>query len=193
METTYDVAFSFAGEDREIAENLATRLLAENYRVFYDDFYRADLWGADLAVRLAAVYGEQSRYCVIVVSENYVAKIWTRHEFQSALSAALFGGDRDAYILPLRLDDTRLSGLRPTIGYIDLRNVALEDVARLLMQKLGQPREATAVDTGQVAGVDEVLSLLYRRSRRCATAASHFRSRLCLYALGRRSDWSREL
>ena len=42
------------------------------------------------------------------------------------MAAALFGGDRDAYILPLRLDDTKLRGLRATIGYLDLRNVGVK-------------------------------------------------------------------
>ena len=163
-EPIYDVAFSFAGEDRQVARDLATRLLAKNYRVFYDEFYQADLWGADLAERLEAVYGEQSRYCVIVVSENYAAKIWTRHEFRSAMAAALFGGDRDAYILPLRLDMAKLPGLRATIGYLDLANFDLEDVAKLLMQKLGPPPEKRAVEPGEAMGVEEVLSTLYRRS-----------------------------
>jgi hypothetical protein len=164
-EPTYDVAISFAGQDRQVARDLATRLLARNYRVFYDEFYQADLWGADLAERLDAVYGGQSRYCIIVVSESYATKLWTRHEFRSAIAAALFEGDRDAYILPLRLDDTKLPGLRPTIGYLDLRNFGVEDVAKLLVQKLGPPPETGAAEEpSEVTGVEEVLSILYRRS-----------------------------
>jgi len=163
-ELIYDVAISFAGEDRQVARDLATLLLARNYRVFYDGFYQADLWGADLAERLSTVYGEQSRYCIIVVSESYATKVWTRHEFRSAMAAALFGGDRDAYILPLRLDDTKLPGLRATIGYLDLRNIGLEDVAKMLIQKLGRPPEMQATEAGEVTGVAEVLSLCYRRS-----------------------------
>lgn len=160
----YDAALSFAGEDREVARNLATRLIARNYRVFYDEFYQADLWGSDLAQQLSAVYGEQSRYCIIIVSQSYATKVWTRHEFQTAMAAALFGGDRDAYVLPLRLDDTKLPGLRPTIGYLDLRNFGVDDVAKLLMQKLGPPRDAEAAESANVTGIEEVLSILYRRS-----------------------------
>jgi len=163
-EVLYDVAISFAGEDRPVARNLATRLLARSYRVFYDEFHQADLWGEDLAQRLAAVYGEESRYCVIVVSENYAVKVWPRQELRSALAGALFAGDRDAYILPLRLDDTRLPGLLPTIGYLDLRNVGLDYVANLLYQKIGQPLQPAATEPTDVAGVEEVLSVCYRRS-----------------------------
>ena len=34
----YDVALSYAGEDREVARELATRLQAAGYLVFYDGF-----------------------------------------------------------------------------------------------------------------------------------------------------------
>lgn len=163
-EFTYDVAISFAGEDRQVARDLATRLLARNYRVFYDEFQQADLWGADLAEVLESVYGEQSHYCVIVISESYANKVWTRHELRSAIEAALFKEDRDAYILPLRRDDTRLPGLRRTVGYLDLRNMGLDDVIKLLSQKLGRPSETGAVEPAEVTGVEEVLSLCYRRS-----------------------------
>jgi hypothetical protein len=163
-ESLYDVAISFAGDDRSTARDLATQLLAGNYRVFYDEFQQADLWGEDLAQKLAAIYGEQSRYCVIIVSASYAAKVWTRLEFRAAVASALFAGDRDAYVLPLRLDDTQLPGLLPTIGYLDLRNLALEDVARLLFQKIGKPTDGSAAETPEVSGVDAVLSLCYRRA-----------------------------
>lgn len=37
----YDVALSFAGEDRKAAENLARALRSKGVSVFYDDFLRA--------------------------------------------------------------------------------------------------------------------------------------------------------
>jgi hypothetical protein len=44
----YDFALSFAGEQREIAEQLARLLQSESVRVFYDKDAQADLWGQDL-------------------------------------------------------------------------------------------------------------------------------------------------
>lgn len=158
-EIRYDVALSFAGEDRPVAQELATRLVAENYRVFYDEFHQADLWGEDLARRLQAVYGEQSRYCVILVSENYADKVWTRLEFSSALAAAVFGTARDAYVLPLRLDDIQLPGLLPTIGYVDLRNIGLDEVVELLVQKIGPPSATEPDESADVAGAAEALAI----------------------------------
>jgi hypothetical protein len=45
----YDVALSFAGEDREYAEELANALRGKA-NVFYDGFEKAKLWGEDLYV-----------------------------------------------------------------------------------------------------------------------------------------------
>jgi hypothetical protein len=58
----YDVAISFAGEQRHYAEELATILRAQNVRVFYDSFEQAELWGKNLFEHLSSIYSEQSRY-----------------------------------------------------------------------------------------------------------------------------------
>lgn len=43
MANKYDIAISFAGENREVALEIASYLTAENVSVFYDEFERADL------------------------------------------------------------------------------------------------------------------------------------------------------
>jgi hypothetical protein len=48
-EIRYDVALSFAGEDRAKAEELAQLLREGGVRVFYDKFEQARLWGSDLS------------------------------------------------------------------------------------------------------------------------------------------------
>ena len=47
---TYDVTISFAGEDRPVAERLASLLVTKGLNVFYDEYERANLWGKDLYV-----------------------------------------------------------------------------------------------------------------------------------------------
>lgn len=44
----------------------------------------------------------------------------------------------DEYILPARFDDTEIEGIRPTIGFIDLRNYSPTELATLIMIKLGK-------------------------------------------------------
>jgi hypothetical protein len=42
---TYDIAISFAGEDRPIAKEPAGNLLTEGVNVFYGEYAQAELWG----------------------------------------------------------------------------------------------------------------------------------------------------
>jgi hypothetical protein len=44
--------------------------------------------------------------------------------------------DLDSYLLPVRLDDTELPGLRPTVAYIDARATSPEELTGLIQQKL---------------------------------------------------------
>jgi len=47
--------------------------------------------------------------------------------------------ERTEYILPARFDDTEIDGLRPTIGYLDLRALSPEELGRAILEKLGRP------------------------------------------------------
>jgi hypothetical protein len=133
----YEVALSFAGEDRRHAEKLAVLLRENDVSVFYDEFAKATLWGKDLYQHLQEIYQYKAQYCVVLVSKNYVEKNWTKHELKHAQSRS-FTSDRE-YILPLRLDNTVLPGLAPTIGYINWRKNKPVQIAALLLEKLGKP------------------------------------------------------
>jgi len=134
VEYSFDVAFSFAGEQRAYVEKVA-KLLQGKCNVFYDNFEQHDLWGKDLGAHLDTVYRKKSRFCVVFVSKEYAAKDWPVHEFRSALARAI--GDRRDYILPVRMDTTDLPGLAPTVGFIDGRQTTPEVLASLVLKKLG--------------------------------------------------------
>jgi transcriptional regulator with XRE-family HTH domain len=131
----YDVALSVARNQRPLADELTGRLLAEGFSVFYDKLYPEVTWGKDLAVFLDEVYRRKSRYCVIFVSADYAARMWTRHELRSALARAIEEKGAE-YILPVQVDSTRLPGLAPTVGYLSLEAYSIQQIADLLMQKL---------------------------------------------------------
>jgi hypothetical protein len=99
----YDIAFSFAGEQRPYVARVAAALRKSGVRLFYDDFERTHLWGRDLIAELDRIYRKESRCVVMFISAAYRDKTWTRHEFRSTLSAAL--NQHDEYVLPVRFDD----------------------------------------------------------------------------------------
>ena len=98
-----------------------------------------ETWGRDLYVYLDEVYRKKSRFAVIFVSRHYVDKPWTSHERQSVQARALT--ELEPYLLPVRLDDSELPGLRPTIGYVDARQVSKGRLVELILQKLGHTRD----------------------------------------------------
>jgi hypothetical protein len=131
----YDVALSFAGEDRPIAQKLAYLLRERGIRVFYDEFEKAHLWGTNLYDYLTDLYRDRARYCIIFVSEHYERKAWTKVERQAAQARAFL--QEKEYILPIQLNDIKLTGMPETVGYIDMRETRLEEIAELIIKKLG--------------------------------------------------------
>jgi hypothetical protein len=145
----YDVTLSFAGEDRVHAEALAERLRAANVKVFYDQYEQANLWGKDLYEHLHSVYSEQATYCVVFVSEHYAKKLWTTHERKAAQERAFKDGGGE-YILPIRIDETRLPGLADTIGYVNISE-GVQRIADMVVAKLRARGNSPAVPTTAAA------------------------------------------
>jgi hypothetical protein len=135
----YDVAFSFAGEDRAFVGQVADVVQAYGIKVFYDAYEQHTLWGRDLYSHLDEVYRTRSRHCVMFLSKHYARKLWTSHERRSAQARALLG--REDYILPVRFDDTDIDGILPTTGFIDARTYSAQEVANLISTKLGRNGE----------------------------------------------------
>lgn len=134
---TYDVCLSFAGEQRDYVKLVASELSDAGLKVFYDDDDQVKpmLWGENLGEALDYVYREGSRFCVMFVSAEYATKSWTIHERRSALARAIDDGG-DAYVLPVRFDDTELPGLNPTIGYLEAKKYAPATLAEFVTKKL---------------------------------------------------------
>jgi hypothetical protein len=130
----YEIALSFAGQDREYVSKVAELLKNSGIRVFYDEFEQVDLWGKDLYSHLYDVYQNQAQYTVMFVSKHYAANLWTNHERKSAQARAF--EDSKEYILPARFDETDIPGIFPTVGYIDLKKLLPEQFFNLIVEKL---------------------------------------------------------
>lgn len=130
----YDLAISFAGEDRSIAKEISDLLSARGYKVFYDEYEKSKMWGKNMYEYLSDIYHTKAKYCLILISEHYVKKVWTRLERQAAQSRAFM--DDNEYILPLRLDDTVVPGIMPTTAYIDFKDEKVENIINLLVEKI---------------------------------------------------------
>jgi hypothetical protein len=130
----YDIALSFAGEEREYVDRVANLLKDRGVKVFYDLFEEADLWGKDLYAHLSEVYHQRARFTVMFISKAYASKLWTNHERKSAQARAF--QEAQEYILPARFDDTDIPGVLSTVGYVSLQDRSPEELASLITKKL---------------------------------------------------------
>ncbi|MFY9077771.1 toll/interleukin-1 receptor domain-containing protein [Aliarcobacter butzleri] len=131
----YDVALSFAGEDREYVEDVATFLKDVGIKVFYDKFEADNLWGKNLYDHLQDIYKNKANYTILFISEHYKKKNWTTHERQSAQARA-FEESRE-YILPVKFDDTEIPGIQSTVGYLNAKEYSPIDIAKNFIKKIG--------------------------------------------------------
>ena len=134
MKYYYDVVLSFAGEDREYVEECADILTALGIKVFYDSYEQDVLWGKDLYTFLADIYSNKARYAIVFISQHYVKKCWTKHEFKF-INERMFNSETE-YLLPVFLDDTKLCGIPETQGY--LTNKTPYEVAVMFAKKINK-------------------------------------------------------
>ena len=130
----FDVALSFAGEQREYVEEVANILASKGIKVFYDEFFKSHLWGKDLAVYLQEVYYSKSEWCIMFLSKQYVEKAWPTHERKSALARDV--EVRGGYILPVKFDDIEIPGLQHTVSYQNAKAQSPQEIAQLFLEKL---------------------------------------------------------
>lgn len=130
----FDIALSFAGEDRTYVDRVANLLKDRGVKVFYDLFEEADLWGKNLYEHLSEVYLKRAQFTVMFISEAYATKLWTNHERKAAQARAF--QDAQEYILPARFDDTEIPGVLSTVGYVSLRCRSPENLVSLITRKL---------------------------------------------------------
>lgn len=131
---TWDVAVSFAGENRDVAKEFRDACKEKGIEVFYDFDQQAILWGKDLSKVLTDVYRNEALFMVIIISKDYPEKDWTNFEFVNGKDAEK---ERSLeYLLPIRIDDTHVVGLKEAIGIIDLRKQNMASIVDVLSEKI---------------------------------------------------------
>ena len=68
------------------------------------------------------------------LSEHYARNLWTNHERENAQARAF--QENHEYILPVRLDDTEIPGILPTVGYLDLRSMTIEEIYEVFSEEV---------------------------------------------------------
>jgi hypothetical protein len=103
--------------------------LRDRCQVFYDQApqEKADLWGADLSVYLHEVYANQARYCVVLVSSEYIDRAWTSWE-RRAILQRMVDSKTAQYVLPVLVENVEIPGLPRTIGMLNVHEEGVDGV-----------------------------------------------------------------
>lgn len=105
MSTEYDVALSYAAEDRSVARKIAEELRRNKIRVFFSEDSSSELWGRDLYDYLNKIYTE-TKLCLVLYSKHYYEKQWTNLEWRNLKAQS---ASRSSFaILPVRIDQSEV-------------------------------------------------------------------------------------
>lgn len=131
----YTVALSFAGEQRDYVERVAHSLKGFGIKFFYDSDETPMLWGANGIESLDVIYGTESRYVIMFVSDDYIKKPWCKVERRAALDARLERDDGS--VLQVAFDKVKVPGIPSSEIYVEAKNYSPEELAILFCKKLG--------------------------------------------------------
>ena len=134
----YQVALSFAGEQRSYVEEVARCLQERSIAVFYDGFEKVPLWGQHGAEVFQEAFAYQASYVVMFISQSYVDKAWPCHERRAALSRAV--QEKREYVLPVRFDDATVPGLQEDIIFLHADKYSPAELAATIAEKIGIER-----------------------------------------------------
>jgi|GEM_PF-5231118 len=137
------VAFSFAGEQRDLVSAIAHEVEKRLGRgtVFYDEWFEHYLAGADADLKLQNIYGQRCALAVVCVSQRYGGKPWTLAEHEAVRArqmkarASKDKRDREA-ILPIRVGDGDVEGILFNAIVPDCRSRSAADSAILIVDRL---------------------------------------------------------
>src|ERR1700730_6197444 len=135
----YEVVISCAGQDGDLAENLAKALEDRSITTFYhrENITRAELLGKSLPSELEEIYENRGQHCIVILSDAYLKSTWTEIEFAAASRRA---SRQSEYLLALRLGDAHVPYLLREISFLDWANETVESIADLVLLKLGKVR-----------------------------------------------------
>ncbi|MEO1052379.1 MAG: toll/interleukin-1 receptor domain-containing protein [Bacteroidota bacterium] len=137
----YDLAISFAEEDRTIASGIATALALHEIDYYYYPEQRARMVGSNILDSLDDIYEEESRFALLIVSSYYLEKRFTIHEYKAIQRRLKRQKD---YIIPVKVGDVDLTDLNyklQDIVYFQWESEFRPLVEGIILEKLGKSIE----------------------------------------------------
>jgi hypothetical protein len=142
FDNRYDFALSFAGSDRDVAEQLFNSLIEQEVEVFYDRNEQHRILAEDIEEYLRPIYQSEARFILVLLGPDYPKRIWTK--FESEAFRERVGRDS---VIPIWFSNAPLGIFDETrrIGGLDFdRSQAIgpqiEEIANIIVKKLSESR-----------------------------------------------------
>jgi hypothetical protein len=112
----WDVAISFAGENRELAAYISNQLEILDIHVFFDKLYEDNYLGQAWGAKFKSIFADQSGLVICLLDQNHERKIWPTFE-RDCFTPRVAAGE----VIPIFLDDTVFPGIPKDIVGIHFR------------------------------------------------------------------------
>ena len=129
----YEVVVSYAGEDYSFARKFTEKLKQQGVNVFFAPDEQRLLVGKNNQIILEDLITNNSQFCVMIVSQSYLNKIWPTHEREVALARHM---KEAGYLFIARLEDLAIPGLPHTIGFMHAKNHSIENMVAILAENV---------------------------------------------------------
>jgi len=135
-EHVFDVAFSFAGTNRELVEEIANSVSGQlgGNAVFYDNYFAEFLARPNLDNLLQGIYRARSRLVVVFLGQEYNDRTWTQIEWRAIRQIIAERHDRD--LMFIRAAEGEVEGVMPTDGYLDVANFSATQLAQMIINRV---------------------------------------------------------
>jgi hypothetical protein len=138
----FEVALSFAGENRELASFIADSLTTLDVPVFYDEMFEANFLGKAWSQQFKEIFAEKSRFVVCILDKYHLSKLWPTFEREHFVPRIA-----DESVIPIFLDDSKFPGIPQDIVGIKLnfdandpewKKKATDEIIMKLIDKLSE-------------------------------------------------------
>lgn len=128
----YDIAFSVAEEDLDVARKIAHALKARNIRYYLYAEHNVENLGKTLMQISQEVYGKKARHVLMLTSKVFVTKYWTVIESQIVHITAQ---KRPEFIFRVKLDDARVDSINDYLFSLTWNNNP-DEIADVITKKI---------------------------------------------------------
>lgn len=131
MSFKYDFAISYAGEEKEIAYSIYNAITEKygGYSIFFGPEYSSSLVGQNGEEIFEKIF-YNSTQVIVVLSENYKKKEWTRYEWDIIKER-----NKENRCIPIKIDNVKILGFPSNQIYLSFDG-DYEKISKLCVEKL---------------------------------------------------------